>query len=262
MLYFLYEYFSINIFQYITVRAGIAFFLSFILSVTILPMFIAWAKRRNANQPIYELAPQTHQKKSNTPTMGGLFFVLLAVFSTLLCAKLNNSFILSAIVTLVGFAFIGIKDDSAKILGKSNKDGLTPKMKLFLQTITALIVSLILFFDTPTNSLFYIPFYKHPLFDMQLFSIAFWTVVMVSASNAVNLTDGLDGLATVPAIFSIFTLCIFIYLSGHAVLSSYLLVPKVSFSGEMVIVGLALIGSLIGFLWHNRSEERRVGKEC
>jgi phospho-N-acetylmuramoyl-pentapeptide-transferase len=251
MLYWLYEVFSINILQYITVRAGIGFFLAFTCSVFVLPRFINWAKHRNANQPIYELAPKAHQRKTNTPTMGGLFFLGTALLGILLCARLDNGYVVTAIVCLLGFGAIGIKDDMAKILGNKNKDGLSPKVKLALQCGMGLIIAGMTLFFTGIPTDFYLPFYKFPVMDLGLFSIIFWMLIMVASSNAVNLTDGLDGLATVPSIFSMLTLGVFMYLSGNAVLSAYLLLPKIMGVGEMVIVSASLIGALMGFLWYN-----------
>ena len=251
MFYYLYEFLNLNIFQYITVRAGISFFIAFSLTVYILPKFIAWAKARNASQPIYELAPKTHQKKSNTPTMGGLVFTITAVFSTIICARLDNIFIIVSLLCIIGFATIGFKDDISKILGAKNHAGLSPKAKLAAQILVALVVSSALYFSSEFDSRFYLPFYKFPIIDLKFFSIFFWTLVIVAASNAVNLTDGLDGLATVPAIFSLVTLGIFAYVLGHAGLSSYLLFPKVIGLGETIIIGAALVGSLMGFLWFN-----------
>ena len=251
MLYALYKLTSINLFQYITVRAGIAFFLAFILTIYLMPKFIRWAKSRNANQPIYSLAPETHQKKSKTPTMGGIVFLCTATLSILICARMNNLFVLLGLACIVLFGLIGMKDDLAKILGKSNTAGLTPRGKLGLQILASSIISLILYIIIDLDTTFFVPFYKFPLFDMNLLALAFWVLVMVSASNAVNLTDGLDGLATVPAILSIFSLSVFVYVGGNAFLSGYLLLPKVGGSGEVVIVATAVMGSLVGFLWFN-----------
>ena len=251
MLYFFYQIFSINLFQYITVRAGMAFFLAFVFTIYLMPRFIKWAKARNANQPIYDLAPQTHQKKSKTPTMGGIVFLAAAILSILICARMNNLFVLSGLLCLLLFGFIGMKDDLAKILGKKNTAGLTPRAKMVLQIAASLVIALILYSGIDLSTHFYVPFYKYPLFDMNILAIGFWILVMVSASNAVNLTDGLDGLATVPSIFSILSLGIFVYVGGNAFLSSYLLLPKVGGSGEVVIVATAIMGSLVGFLWFN-----------
>lgn len=251
MLYWLYELTSINIFQYITVRAGIGFFVAFILSVFALPRFVVWAKNKKASQPIYDLAPKTHKKKSNTPTMGGLVFVATAIFSTILCARLNNIYVLSALTCIIGFAIIGTQDDYSKIKGGKNQDGLSAKNKLILQIFIAFIVSSILFKTHGMSSDLYLPFYKKPLFDMAVFCIGFWTLVMVASSNAVNLTDGLDGLATLPSVFSLLTLSIFVYVIGNANASEYLIFPKNIGVGEVVIVASAFIGSLVGFLWYN-----------
>ncbi len=250
MLYWLYTYFNINILHYITVRAGISFFISFFLTLYLMPIFIRWAKSKNANQPIYDKAPKNHNKKAKTPTMGGIVFISSAIFSTLLSAKLNNFFIIGSLFVLISFSAIGFKDDMAKILSSDNQEGLTPRMKFILQTLFAFLVSLFLYLFA-LNGDFYIPFYKYPLFNMGFFAVIFWTLVIVSTSNAVNLTDGLDGLATVPSIFALFSLAIFAYLSGHAILSEYLFLPNIKGVGEAAIVAMGLIGSLLGFLWYN-----------
>lgn len=251
MLYFLYQLFSINLFQYITVRAGMAFFLAFFLTIYLMPRFIKWAKRKNANQPIYDLAPKTHQQKSKTPTMGGIVFLVASIIAILVCARMNNLFVLAGLACIILFGLIGMQDDLSKILGKKNTAGLSARAKMGLMVLASFIVAVILYSGIDLATEFYVPFYKYPLFDMKLFAIAFWMLVMISASNAVNLTDGLDGLATVPSILSIFSLGVFVYVGGNAFLSNYLLLPKVGGSGEVVIVATAIMGSLVGFLWFN-----------
>ena len=189
MFYYIYEILNFNIFQYITVRAGIAFFIAFILTAYLMPKFIAWAKAKNAAQPIYELAPQTHQKKAKTPTMGGLVFVFTAVIATIICARLDNAFVLASLFCLVCFTLLGYKDDYSKILGAKNHAGLSPKAKLFFQFLIAFLLAAFLYISKELNTEFYLPFYKQPIFDMKIFAIFFWTLVIVAASNAVNLTD-------------------------------------------------------------------------
>jgi len=250
MLYYLHEIFNINIFQYITVRAGIGFFIAFISTLFLMPKFIIWAKNKNASQPIYELAPDTHKIKSDTPTMGGVVFVSATILSSLFVGNLTNIFVIGGILTLFLMMLIGMKDDISKIVDKSNSSGLKPRTKLILQIISALIISSLLYFSG-FNSDFYIPFYKNPIFDLALFAIFFWSLVMVSASNAVNLTDGLDGLATMPSFLALITLSIIVYIVGHAGLSAYLLMPKYIGVGEVVIIAVSLAGSLLGFLWYN-----------
>ena len=251
MLYWLYQATHINIFQYITVRSGIAFFISLFISMYLMPKFIKWAKNKNANQPIYSLAPQGHQSKGKTPTMGGLVIVFSALIAILICVNLTNIFALVGFGVITLFGLIGIKDDISKIVGKNNNSGLSARLKFSLQFTSALVISYFLYQSTVLDTSLFLPFYKHPVLDMQWFAVFFWAFVMVSSSNAVNLTDGLDGLATVPSILSMLTLGIFVYISGHAILSGYLLLPKISGIGEVVIIAASLIGSLVGFLWYN-----------
>ena len=250
MFYWFYRHLDINIFQYITIRAGIAFFIAFLLTMFLLPKFVKWAKSTNTSQPIYEHAPESHQKKAGTPTMGGVVFIAGTIIATLLTAKLNNYYICGALLILGLFSLIGIKDDWSKITKNRNQAGLSARMKLFLQIIASLAVVLILYTYNHTTTL-YLPFNKNPLLDMGYYSMAFWILVIVAASNAVNMTDGLDGLATVPSIMAFFSLSAIVYITGHAIISGYLLLPNIKFVGELAIVGAAMIGSLIAFLWYN-----------
>ena len=250
MFYWFYRHLDINIFQYISVRAGLAFFISFFLTMFLMPKFILWAKSRKANQPIYEYAPDSHQKKVGTPTMGGVVFVFTTLVATLLSAKLNNIYVIGGFLTIALFSLIGIKDDLAKISSNKNDAGLTPKMKIVWQIVASFIVISILLYGSHPTTL-YIPFYKFPIFDIGFFAIIFWSLVMIASTNAVNLTDGLDGLATVPSIVAFFSLSVIVYITGHAIISNYLLLPNIKFVGELSIVGAAFIGSLIAFLWFN-----------
>ncbi|MRI58082.1 MAG: phospho-N-acetylmuramoyl-pentapeptide-transferase [Epsilonproteobacteria bacterium] len=251
MLYYLYELYHINIFQYITVRAGFAFFMGFWFTLFLMPRFISWANKKNSHQPIYSLAPEHHQKKAGTPTMGGLTFVFSTLLASLLSAKLTNPYVLGAFFVILSYLFIGLMDDFGKVLKRSNQSGLSARAKFTLQFLSALAVTLYLAYGAHLSTELYIPFYKHPVVDMGWGAILFWTLVIVATSNAVNLTDGLDGLATVPSIFALATLGIITYITGNAVLSEYLLLPKIIGVGEVVVVAAAFAGSLIGFLWYN-----------
>ncbi|MFA7090766.1 MAG: phospho-N-acetylmuramoyl-pentapeptide-transferase [Arcobacteraceae bacterium] len=250
MFYWFYRHLDINIFQYISIRAGIGFFIAFFLTLFLMPRFIKWAKSKNASQPIYDLAPQSHKQKAGTPTMGGIVFVFSTIVATLLTAKLNNFYVATGLFIIAGFCLIGVKDDISKILKNKNNAGLTPRMKLVLQFFVALVAAGIIYGYNHDTSL-YIPFYKYPIADIGLISILFWIFVMVATSNAVNITDGLDGLATVPSILAFFTLSSIVYISGHAIFSNYLLLPNIRLSGELAIVGASFCGALIAFLWHN-----------
>jgi phospho-N-acetylmuramoyl-pentapeptide-transferase len=254
MLYWIYSTFHFNhtnLFQYITLRAGVAFFIAFILTLILMPFFIKWASIKKLDQPIFELAPGTHQKKGGTPTMGGIVFTFSTLISILFTAKLNNLYVIIGIIVILLFSLIGAKDDISKIVGHANDSGLKPKTKFLIQILFAFFITCLIFFLTQINHDLFVPFYKHPLFDMGYLIIPFWMLVIISTSNAVNLTDGLDGLATVPSIFSFLSLGAFVYMSGNAVLSSHFLLPKVSGIGEVSIIASAFIGSLIGFLWYN-----------
>ncbi len=250
MFYWFFRHLDINIFQYISVRAGIAFFIAFVLTLILMPKFIRWAQNRKQSQPIYDLAPDSHQQKAGTPTMGGIVFVFATLLAVVLTAKLNNYYIIGALASIGLFSAIGIKDDLGKISSNKNDAGLSARMKMLFQIIASLIVICFLYCANHPTTLF-IPFYKLPVIDMYYFAIAFWAIVMVATSNAVNLTDGLDGLATVPSIMGLLSLSLIVYITGHAIISDYLLMPNIKDVGELAIVGAAFIGSLIAFLWYN-----------
>lgn len=250
MFYWFYRHLDINIFQYISVRAGISFFIAFILTMYLMPKFISWAKQKKASQPIYEHAPQGHQAKVGTPTMGGVVFISATIIATILTAKLNNFYVVGGLLTLALFSLIGIQDDYSKISKDKNSAGLSARAKLLLQFLSAGIVAFTIYYFGHSSELF-TPFYKFPLFEMGALAIVFWMFVIVGASNAVNLTDGLDGLATVPSIMAFFTLSILVYITGHAFFASYLLLPNIQIVGELAIMGSAICGALIAFLWFN-----------
>lgn len=251
MLYELYQTLGINIFQYITFRAGIAFFLGFFICIFLMPYFISWATKRKANQPISEYI-KSHSSKANTPTMGGLVFIIAAVIAALLTIRLGNHYGKVGLACLILFALIGARDDYMKISQKKNA-GMSSKTKFILLAIVAAGLSFWIY-NIGLSPTIYVPIKKIPLIDLSEFSyliIAFWMLVFLATTNAVNITDGLDGLATVPSICALFSLSIFVYVAGNAEWARYLLWPKVEGSGEVVVLSLALIGSLFGFLWYN-----------
>ena len=250
MFYSLYNLFDINIFQYITVRAGIAFAISFFIAMFLMPYFIKWAKKQKSSQPIYELAPKTHQQKVGTPTMGGIVFVFSTVIATLLTAKLNNIYVVGGLVVIILFALIGLQDDISKIIKNKNSGGLSARAKMALQIVASLFVGGLLILGGH-DTMFYVPFYKNPLIDIHYFALLFWIAVMVASTNAVNLTDGLDGLAVVPSIIAFFTLGALVYIAGNIVISQYLLLPSIKNCGELTIIVSAFVGSMIAFLWYN-----------
>lgn len=250
MLYALYEILNINILGYITIRAGISFFLALSFTLFLMPKFIRWAQKNSSVQPIYDLAPQSHRQKEKTPTMGGVIFITATILASLLTIKLSNMFALGAILTLVLFALIGLKDDLAKIKKCQNGAGLKARTKLLLQILASILITAFLCLGAGFNTELYVPFLKNPVLDMSIYSMIFWSIVIVSTSNAVNLTDGLDGLATVPSLAALASFTIIIYFTGNAIISSYLLMPNFDV-GEVAIVASALMGALTGFLWYN-----------
>ena len=249
MFYYLHSYFEINLLQYITVRAGIAFFIALLITLFVMPIFIRWAIKTSSHQPINKYVPG-HKEKAKTPTMGGIVFIGATIIASLLTIQFNNLYALGAIIILILFTLIGFYDDWGKITNQANLAGLSARVKLALQVLASLFISASLFYIASFNSELYLPFMKNPVCDMHAWSILFWILIIIATSNAVNLTDGLDGLATVPSITALTSLSVIIYIIGHAGLSKYLLMPNIAV-GETVIVGAALIGSLVGFLWFN-----------
>ena len=250
MLYWLHDFLDINLLGYITIRAGVAFFIALCLTLFLLPKFIKWAQRTSSVQPINDWAPQRHQEKHSTPTMGGIIFIGSTILASLLTMRWDNAYAQAGVLTLFLFSLIGFYDDFAKIKKSENLAGFKARTKLALQILSAIIVACFLCLFADFNTDLYVPFLKNPVFDMGTFAIAFWVLVIVATSNAVNLTDGLDGLATVPSIAALTSFSIIIYITGNIKISSYLLMPHFHVS-EVAIIASALIGALTGFLWYN-----------
>ncbi|MDF1874406.1 phospho-N-acetylmuramoyl-pentapeptide-transferase [Sulfurimonas sp. SAG-AH-194-I05] len=250
MLYWLHQILDINILGYITIRAGISFFIALFLTLFLMPLFIKWAQRTSSVQPINEWAPQRHKEKASTPTMGGVVFIFATLVASLLTIKFSNMYAVGGLLTLFLFAIIGFQDDYAKVKKNENLAGLKARTKLFFQIVAAVTISSFLCIFADFNTDLYVPFFKSPVLDMGIFSIILWVLVIIATSNAVNLTDGLDGLATVPSLAALSSFVIIIYITGHASLSAYLLMPNFDI-GEVAIIAAALMGALSGFLWFN-----------
>ena len=249
MLYELSQLLDINLFGYISVRAGISFFIAFTLTLFVMPKYLAWAISKNANQPISKYVP-AHEGKRHTPTMGGAIFLGATLIAAFITVDLSNLYIWGGLITLIGFGLVGFKDDLGKIISGDNLEGLTPKGKMGLQILVAILsTGLLLYAGFPTE--LYVPFLKTPLFDLGYFAILFWILIFLATTNAVNLTDGLDGLATVPSIIALVSLGLIVYVTGHAIFSQYLLIPNIKGVGEVLILASALAGGLLGFLWYN-----------
>lgn len=249
MLYELYLMFDVNILKYISVRALIGFFIALSITLVLMPKFIRWAKKHKP-QPINSLAPKNHQAKKNTPTMGGGIFILATFIAFLISIDISNKFAWIGIAVILLFGFIGFIDDRQKVFASKNTSGLSARNKFAMQTLFALIISIALY-NVGFLTQLYMPFYKHPVVDMGIWSIAFWSIVIIATSNAVNLTDGLDGLATLPSFLAFITLGVIVYIVGNTIFSTYLLMPTFIGVGEVVILACCFAGSLLGFLWFN-----------
>ncbi len=249
MLYEINNLLHMHLFGYISIRAGLAFLLAFLLVLMLMPKYLAWAISKNANQPISKYVA-AHKSKGHTPTMGGAVFLTATLIAAFIVIDLENPYVWGGLITLIGFGLVGFKDDVGKILSGDNLEGLTPRGKMALQALVALLAtSLLVYVGFPTE--FYVPFMKNPLFDMGYFAIPFWILMFLATTNAVNLTDGLDGLATVPSIISLFSLGAIVYVTGNVLASHYLLVPHINGVGELIVLASALAGALLGFLWYN-----------
>jgi len=237
-----------NLFQYITFRTVYALLTSLILCWVIGPFFIKWLKaKQGKGQPIRTDGPQTHLSKAGTPTMGGLLILLTFTLSTLLWADLSSNFIWLGLMVTLGYGLIGWLDDYLK-LSKANPKGLAGRWKLLLQLFFGGIAAVGLY--QMTDPIVDIPFFNVQ-WDLGWWYLPFVIFVLIGTSNAVNLTDGLDGLAVTPTFMVATALAVVVYLSGHAGFAKYLMIPYVPGAGELTVFCGAIVGACLGFLWFN-----------
>lgn len=247
------EHIFFNLFRYISFRTGGAVMTALILSFFIGPAMIRWLKSlQGAGQPIRDDGPETHFKKAGTPTMGGLMILLSVSLSTILWADLNNPFIWVTLLVMIGFGIIGFGDDYLK-LTKKNTKGLPGKLKLVGQFLIAGIATwgIVSFLPANIATGVAIPFLKDTFVPLGFFFIIWSMLVMVGSSNAVNLTDGLDGLAIVPVAIAAASFGLIAYVVGRADFSEYLQISHVPGTAELSIICGALVGGAMGFLWYN-----------
>ncbi|HCS13889.1 MAG: phospho-N-acetylmuramoyl-pentapeptide-transferase [Zetaproteobacteria bacterium CG06_land_8_20_14_3_00_59_53] len=249
LLYPLHEQYPIfNLFQYITFRTVYALITALVLCWIMGPGFIRRMKTYQVKgQPIRSDGPSTHLAKAGTPTMGGALILLVLTISTLLWADMGNGFIWLALFVTLGYGLIGWYDDYLKII-RANPKGLAGRWKLFMQVLIGGIAAYLLVqFTSPVVD---IPFFKTQ-WDMGIWYVPFVVLVLVGSSNAVNLTDGLDGLAVAPTFMVAIALAVIVYVTGHATFADYLLIPYVPGAGELTIFCGAMVGACLGFLWFN-----------
>ena len=252
ILYPMSEQFALfNVFRYITFRSFMAFVIATFVSIVWGKKFIAYMKLKQFGQAIRDDGPESHFKKRGTPTLGGIFIIGSILTSALFVGNYTSLSFVITLLVMTSFFLLGWIDDYLKVI-KKNSDGVSAKVKLLWQFTTAIIASYFLLKLEVVNSNLYFPFFKEPIIDLGLYGyMAFASIVIVGSSNAVNLTDGLDGLVTGPVITSASTLGILSYLAGHVKISNYLLIPYVESSAELTVLCAAIVGASVGFLWYN-----------
>jgi phospho-N-acetylmuramoyl-pentapeptide-transferase len=242
-----------NVFSYLTLRAILAVSSALLISLAIGPAMIRWLSRYQVGQQVRSDGPQTHLKKAGTPTMGGALIIVAIAIATLLWADLANHYVWVATGVMLVCGLVGFYDDYLKLVVRNAK-GLSAGWKYFWLSVAGLGAAIVLWFlaDTPAETTFFVPFFKSVALPMTMFGYVVLTYLMiVGMSNAVNLTDGLDGLAIMPAVMVAAGLGIFAWASGNAIYAPYLGIPAVPGAGEVAIFCGAMAGAGLGFLWFN-----------
>lgn len=244
------EFSALNVFRYITFRTFISFYTAFFVCWWIGPHFIRQLVRKQVGQSIREEGPKTHKKKQGTPTMGGALIMLGLIVPALLWMDLANPLVISVLLTTFGFGLVGYADDYLKV-SKKNTKGVPGKVRLLAEFLISgtIVAALVHFQVIPTKV--YAPFFKEFSVDLGWLYPLFAALVVVGCANAVNLTDGLDGLAIVPVIIAVGTLGVFSYVAGHAKIAEYLAIPYIPGSAELLPLAGAVMAAGLGFLWFN-----------
>lgn len=257
MLYWLAEYLqeyvrSFAVFQYLTVRAILGVLTALGISLLLGPWFIRRLTEMRIGQSVRTDGPQSHLSKSGTPTMGGALILSAIFISTLLWANLSNRYVWVVLIVTAIFGAVGWVDDYRKV-AKRDSRGLPGRWKYFWQSIAGFGAATFLYYtaQTPAETQLFIPFFKNVALDLGIFYIVFTYFVIVGTSNAVNLTDGLDGLAIMPSVMVAGALAVIAYLAGHSQFSGYLHIAYIPGAGELVVFCCALVGAGLGFLWFN-----------
>jgi phospho-N-acetylmuramoyl-pentapeptide-transferase len=245
-------YSAFNVFSYLTFRAIISTLTALFISLYFGPKLIRYLQKMQIGQTVRDDGPESHLSKSGTPTMGGLLILASIVFSVLLWADLSNIYVWVVLFVIVSFGIVGFVDDYRKVIRK-DANGLIARWKYFWQTVIGLSTALFLYFiaQSPTETALLVPFMKELLPQLGIFYVVMSYFVIVGTSNAVNLTDGLDGLAIVPTIMVAGAFALFAYVTGNVNFSSYLNIPHIALTSELVVVCTAIVGAGLGFLWFN-----------
>ncbi|OPY88043.1 MAG: Phospho-N-acetylmuramoyl-pentapeptide-transferase [Syntrophus sp. PtaU1.Bin208] len=243
-----YSYF--NVFRYITFRTIYATITALVICFLLGPWLIRKLQELKMGQVVRNDGPEAHLAKEGTPTMGGILIIFAVVVSTLLWANLTVDYVWLVLMVTLGYGLIGFADDYRKLTRKSSR-GVPGKVRLAFEVAIALLVSVVLYAKPGFNSVVAIPFFKTALPDLGWGYVFLSTFIIVGAANAVNLTDGLDGLAIGPAITCFMTYLLFAYFAGNYKIAAYLQIPGVAGVGELTIFCGAIVGAGIGFLWYN-----------
>ena len=243
---------AFSVFQYLTLRGILSVLTALVMALLIGPMLIRQLVDRQIGQSVRNDGPQSHLSKKGTPTMGGALILLAIVVSTLLWADLRNPYIWVVLAVTVIFGAVGWVDDYRKVIEKNSR-GLPARWKYFWQSVGGLGAAIFLYWhaDSPVDTQLYIPFFKNVVVPLGPLFILLAYFVIVGGSNAVNLTDGLDGLAIMPTVMVGGALGLITYLTGNAIFAQYLLIPYVPGSGELIVLCGAIVGAGLGFLWFN-----------
>jgi phospho-N-acetylmuramoyl-pentapeptide-transferase len=245
------QYSALNVFRYITFRTFVSFFTAFIVCWSVGPTFIRRLKKRQGKASnVREDVPERHLQKSGTPTMGGGLILFSLMVPCVLWMDMSNALVMGCIAVTLGFALIGYLDDHSKVIKKNSK-GISGRVRLLGEFLIAGIVIYLLNSMGYLSTQLTLPFFKSMTFDMGLFYVLFASLVIVGTANAVNLTDGLDGLAIGPVIVCAGTLAIFAYVAGHSEIASYLGIPFIRGAGELAPVAATIVAAGLGFLWFN-----------
>ncbi|MDB2331514.1 phospho-N-acetylmuramoyl-pentapeptide-transferase [Alteromonas sp.] len=241
-----------NVFSYLTLRAILSTLTALLIAIVIGPKMIRYLQRMQIGQTVRDDGPQSHLSKSGTPTMGGLLILAAIVVSGLLWADLTNRYVLVTLTVVVAYGIIGFVDDYRKVIRKDAK-GLIARWKYFWQSVIALGVAFYLYSSATLSAetSLLVPFFKEVFPQLGVFFVIITYFTIVGTSNAVNLTDGLDGLAIVPTILVAGAFAIFAYVTGNANFAAYLNIPHIPLTSELVIVCTAMVGAGLGFLWFN-----------
>ncbi|TAJ92460.1 MAG: phospho-N-acetylmuramoyl-pentapeptide-transferase [Gammaproteobacteria bacterium] len=248
----LHYYSGFNVFQYITMRGILGALTSLFIALLVGPALIRSLNKYQIGQTVRDDGPESHLSKAGTPTMGGLLILISVIVSTLCWADLSNRFIWVAMLVTLAFGGIGWVDDYRKVVRRDPK-GLAPRWKYLWQSVFALITAILLFASavSPNETRLLIPFVKSFSPELGWFYVVLCYFVIVGASNGVNMTDGLDGLAILPTVMVAGALAIFAYVTGHMNFANYLGIPYIPGVGEITVFCCAIVGAGLGFLWFN-----------